>query len=82
MKSLGPSLGARFAVSSAISSSSRKKKLPRNKTLTCATTKPVHDALSRLANKLNITNSAAIERAVLDLCAKHGVELKVGSADD
>lgn len=76
MTTLGASLGARFAVSSAERSSSRKKVSPKSKTMTCATDAHVHDALNRLSIKLGVTRSRAIEMAVEELCAKHGIEIE------
>ncbi|EBY9527376.1 hypothetical protein D5P86_00140 [Salmonella enterica subsp. enterica serovar Infantis] len=75
-QTLGVSLGARFAVTSAEHAKSRKKVNPKNKTLTAATTASLHDAVGRLANKLDVTRSSVIELALEELCAKHGIEVK------
>lgn len=79
-QSLGASLGARFAVSSQESIERRKKRDPKNKTLTCAGTTAQYNAVGVLANKLDVTRSRVIEMAIEELLAKHNV--KVGSADD
>lgn len=73
-QSLGASLGARFAVSSKEKIESRKKANPRRSTLSAATTKELHQAVNALAIKLKTTRSGAIERAVAELCDKHGID--------
>lgn len=80
MKDVVASLGARFASTSSVRCSERKKAKPRNKTLTAATTADIHSAVERLAIKMNTTRSNAIEQAVIELCAKHGIE--IGGTDD
>ena len=79
-RSLGTSLGARFAVSSQENIERRKKRDPKNKTLTCAGTTAQYNAVGVLAIKLDVSRSRVIEMAIEELLAKHNV--KVGSADD
>ncbi|UAW96747.1 hypothetical protein pEaSNUABM22_00260 [Erwinia phage pEa_SNUABM_22] len=80
MTTIGASLGARFAATSSERCSSRKKAKPRNKTLTAATTADIHNAVERLAIKLNTTRSNVIEIALKELCAKHGIA--IGDTDE
>lgn len=82
MTTLGPSLGARFAVSAAKKSAGLKKKWPRNHTLSAATIQPVGDAVGRLANKLNKPRSRVIEMAVMDFCEKHGITIDLELPDE
>lgn len=73
-QTLGASLGARFAVTSKENIEARKKTNPRRSTLSAATTKELHNAVNMLAIKLKTTRSGAIERAVAELCDKHGID--------
>ena len=80
MKDIAASLGARFAVTSAERCSARKKKEPKNKTITCAGTTAMHNAVEKLAIKLNVSRSRAVEMAIEQLMEKHGIV--VGATDD
>lgn len=74
-QSLGASLGARFAVSSQENIERRKKKVPRNKTMACASTLAHYNAVGLLAIKLDVTRSRVIEIALEELLAKHDVQV-------
>ncbi|QZE60172.1 hypothetical protein pEaSNUABM35_00255 [Erwinia phage pEa_SNUABM_35] len=74
------SLGARFAASSSERCSARKKKDPKNKTITCAGTTAMYNAVERLAIKLNVSRSRAVEIAIEQLMEKHGIVVE--GADD
>lgn len=75
-QSLGASLGARFAVSSQANIEKRKKRDPKNRTLSCAATSAQYDAVGMLANKLNVSRSRAVEIAVEELLAKHCIKVQ------
>jgi len=70
------SLGSRFEVSSREKIRKRKKPFSKKFTLSSATTIHVNDAVNRLAIKLKMSRSRAIELAVEELCAKHGIEIE------
>lgn len=80
MKDIASSLGARFAVSSSERIISRKKKDPKNKTITCAGTTAMYNAVEKLAIKLDVSRSRAVEMAIEQLLEKHGIV--IGATDD
>lgn len=79
-QSLGASLGARFAVTSQANIEKRKKRDPKNRTLTCAGTTAQYNAVGALAIKLDVSRSRVVEMAIEELLAEHGIT--VGGADD
>ena len=79
-QSLGASLGARFAVTSQANIEKRKKRDPKNRTLTCAGTTAQYNADGALAIKLDVSRSRVVEMAIEELLAAHGIT--VGGADD
>ena len=76
MSPLAASLASRLAHESRIRSEAKRKTSPRNKTASAAITTPMHEALHRLAIKLGTTRAHAIEVAIEQLCAKHGIEIE------
>lgn len=78
--SLGADLASRFAVSSKEHIEKRKKKDPKNRTMTCSGTTAMYNAVGKLATKLDLSRSHVIELALKELCAKH--EVQIGGDDE